>query len=53
MTGLRAANLVVQRLGRGCSAPILDTEPDEPHIAIAKELNSGVRRSLQALGLPA
>ena len=52
MTGLRAANLVVARLGHGRAAPILDVEPDEAHIAAARALNRGVKRSLQALGLP-
>jgi hypothetical protein len=49
VTGLRAANLAVQRLGRGRPAPIIDTEPDELHIAAAKQVNRSLRRSQQAL----
>ena len=39
VTGLTAANLVVEHLGHGRPARLLDTEPDEPHIALGKELN--------------
>ena len=52
VTGLRAANLVIARLGYGRTAPILGTEPDEAHIAGAKAVNRSIKRSLQALGLP-
>lgn len=52
VTGLRAANLVVAGMGYGRTAPILDIEPDEAHIAGAKAVNRGIKRSLQALGLP-
>lgn len=44
VTGLRAANLAVARLGRGRPAPIIDTEPDELHIAAAKQVNRALRR---------
>jgi uncharacterized protein with NAD-binding domain and iron-sulfur cluster len=52
VTGLTAANLVVDSLGVGQQAKILDVEPDEPHIAFGKELNRGVRGVLEAVGLP-
>lgn len=32
VTGLRAANLVVEELGVGRAAEILDVEEDEPHV---------------------
>lgn len=101
MTGLAAANLVVQRLGLGqpaeilpgaprgragggvmharsgpcllrlacragvewctpstrhrapplCAPPPGAVEPDEPHVAAAKELNKGVKSALYGLGL--
>lgn len=51
VTGLQAANLVCQRLGQGRPADILPVEPDEPHIAAAKELNHGIKGALYGLGL--
>jgi uncharacterized protein with NAD-binding domain and iron-sulfur cluster len=52
VTGLAAANLVVQELGQGAPARILQVEPDEPHIALARDLNSRVKTALQeGLGL--
>ncbi|KAK9843730.1 hypothetical protein WJX81_003891 [Elliptochloris bilobata] len=51
VTGLRAANLAIARLGHGSPAAILDIEPDEAHIAAAKALHRGVRRGLHAFGL--
>lgn len=51
MTGLSAANLVIQQLGRGQPAAILPVEPDEPHIAAAKELNRSVKSALYSTGL--
>lgn len=51
MTGLTAANLVVDRLGAGRRAVILDVEPDEPHIAAAKSAAKSARQLLGSLGL--
>ena len=51
VTGLSAANLVIQQLGRGQPAAILPVEPDEPHIAAAKELNRSVKSALYSTGL--
>ena len=52
VTGLTAANLVVEALGVGQQAKILDVEPDEPHVALGKEIDRGVRGFLEAVGLP-
>ncbi|KAI7840340.1 hypothetical protein COHA_006122 [Chlorella ohadii] len=51
VTGLQAANLVCERLGQGRPADILPVEPDEPHIAAAKELNRGIKGFLYGMGL--
>lgn len=51
VTGLIAANLVVEELGQGTAATVLSVEPDEPHIAFAKDINSGIKGALQGLGL--
>ncbi|KAG2497258.1 hypothetical protein HYH03_004842 [Edaphochlamys debaryana] len=51
VTGLSAANLVVQRLGLGSQAEILDVEPDEPHIAAARAAVRGAVEFAGALGL--
>ncbi|MEW5300652.1 MAG: hypothetical protein WDW36_003566 [Sanguina aurantia] len=51
VTGLIAANLVVQRLGLGKPAVVLDVEADEPHIAMAKQLAKGVRGVADELGI--
>jgi hypothetical protein len=44
VTGLEAANLVIERFGRGSKANIIPVEPDEPHIQIARTINKTVRR---------
>ena len=51
VTGVRAANMVVDRLGRGTHAVILPVEPDEPWIAGLKGANRALKSSLEALGL--
>ena len=43
VTGLEAANLAIDRLGMGRKANIIPTEPDEPHIQVARSLNQMVR----------
>ena len=43
VTGLRAANMVIQKLGVGRPCEILDVEEDEEHIKLAKELNRNLR----------
>lgn len=56
VTGLEAANRVVNQLGVGMPAPILAIEPDEPHIEFARTVNRTVRdwadRLLPPLWLP-
>jgi uncharacterized protein with NAD-binding domain and iron-sulfur cluster len=39
VTGLEAANRVIQQLGQGSPAPIIPIEPDEPHIELARHAN--------------
>ncbi len=43
VTGLEAANLVVNYLGKGANANILPVEADEPHIQIGRTINNTVR----------
>lgn len=42
---------VVDRLGRGRRATVLDVEPDELHIALGRQLNKSARGALDALGV--
>merc|ERR1719383_1634156 len=51
VTGLRAANLVVEELGVGRAAEILDVEEDEPHVKVPRELNRAVKAQLETLGV--
>ncbi|TVQ44155.1 MAG: FAD-dependent oxidoreductase [Gloeocapsa sp. DLM2.Bin57] len=41
VTGLEAANLIIERYQQGQPAQIIPVEPDEPHIQIARNLNRG------------
>ncbi|HAG84822.1 MAG TPA: amine oxidase [Cyanobacteria bacterium UBA12227] len=43
VTGLEAANLVIQRFGYGSQATIIPVEPDEPHIQLARLVNKTIR----------
>ena len=43
VTGLEAANLVIERFGKGTKAEIIPVEPDEPHIQVMRSLNSKLR----------
>jgi uncharacterized protein with NAD-binding domain and iron-sulfur cluster len=43
VTGLEAANLVIECFGRGSKCHILPVEPDEPHIQFARTINQTVR----------
>ena len=43
VTGLEAANLVIEQLGVGNKANIIPVEADEPHIQIARMINKTVR----------
>jgi len=43
VTGLEAANLVVEQFGTGAKANIIPIEPDEPHIQFARTMNKTVR----------
>ncbi|MGK7938491.1 MAG: FAD-dependent oxidoreductase [Xenococcaceae cyanobacterium] len=47
VTGLEAANLVVQQLGMGKQANIIPVEADEPHIQIARKFNQNMRDGLE------
>lgn len=51
VTGLLAANHVIDKLGFGGKATILNVEPDEPHVAALKNVNRGVRGVLDQLGV--
>ncbi len=51
VTGLRAANFVVDRLGVGAHASILPVEPDEPYISTLKGVAKGVKSGLESLGI--
>lgn len=53
VTGLVAANLVIERCGLGSQATVLDVEPDEPHVAAAKTADRALRGALEALGVGA
>lgn len=43
VTGLEAANLVVDRFGRGQKAKIVPVEADEPHIQLARTIHKTAR----------
>lgn len=43
VTGLEAANLVIDRFGIGNKANIIPVEPDEPHIDFGRKLNQNIR----------
>ena len=43
VTGLKAANLVVEEFGMGSKANIIPIEPDEPHIQVARNINRTIR----------
>jgi len=46
VTGLEAANLVIDRLQQGSKAEIIPVEADELHIQMARSLNQSVRNTL-------
>ena len=52
VTGLEAANLVVDRFGVGTKANIIPIEADEPHIQVARTINKTVRDLTQFLPNP-
>ncbi|MBD2307887.1 FAD-dependent oxidoreductase [Chroococcidiopsis sp. FACHB-1243] len=43
VTGLEAANLVLERFGKGMKAEIIPVESDEPHIEMMRSLNYNLR----------
>jgi uncharacterized protein with NAD-binding domain and iron-sulfur cluster len=49
VTGLEAANLVIERFGHGSKANIIPIEPDEPHIQLARTINQTVRGIVKAV----
>ena len=52
VTGLEAANLVIQQFGIGQKANIIPIEADEPHIQVARTINKTVRGLTQLLPNP-
>ena len=52
VTGLEAANLVIDRFGIGKRANIIPIEADEPHMQIARTVNKAVRNLTQFLPTP-
>ena len=52
VTGLEAANLVVNRFGIGTKANIIPIEADEPHIQVARTVNKTVRDLTQFIPNP-
>ncbi len=47
VTGLEAANRVIEQFGQGQPASIIPIVPDEPHIQAARVLNKGIRSITQ------
>jgi uncharacterized protein with NAD-binding domain and iron-sulfur cluster len=56
VTGIEAANAVMQMFGEGTPSSVLPIVPDEPHIQLGREVNRQVREVLRAVlpsgGLP-
>lgn len=52
VTGLEAANLVIDRFGMGTKANIIPVEADEPHIQVARTINQTVKNLTQFLPHP-
>lgn len=54
VTGLIAANHAMDATAGdgGRRAPVLQTEPDEPQVAVGKRANKAIRGALSSLGLP-
>lgn len=50
VTGLYAANLVCGRLGQGSQAAVRPVEPDEPHIALGRQVNRAVKEAISSTG---
>jgi uncharacterized protein with NAD-binding domain and iron-sulfur cluster len=51
VTGLEAANLVIQQFRQGNMAQILPIEADEPHIQVARSVNENLKNLLKFIGL--
>ena len=49
VTGLEAANLVVEQFNLGAKASIIPIEADEPHIQVARNINRTIREWTQLL----
>ncbi|MEL6911399.1 MAG: FAD-dependent oxidoreductase [Cyanobacteria bacterium J06598_4] len=49
VTGLEAANLVIEEFNNGTKAKIMPIEADEPHIQVARAINQTVRAVTQFL----
>jgi uncharacterized protein with NAD-binding domain and iron-sulfur cluster len=52
VTGLEAANRIIDQLGWGQPANILPVVPDEPHIQAARKINQTLRQGLPDFWLP-
>lgn len=52
VTGLTAANLVIQGLSYGVPAEIIPVQEDEPHVIAARGANQAVQELIEALPLP-
>jgi hypothetical protein len=51
VTGLAAANMVVDTLGVGQNADILPVEADEPHIVAGRLINRMFKSAVKGLGI--
>eukprot|EP01026_Neomeris_dumetosa_P032811 TRINITY_DN2607_c0_g1_i1.p1 TRINITY_DN2607_c0_g1~~TRINITY_DN2607_c0_g1_i1.p1 ORF type:complete len:373 (-),score=56.80 TRINITY_DN2607_c0_g1_i1:222-1292(-) len=51
VTGLYAANLIIDKFGMGSRKQILDVEADEPHVVFGKQVIQDVRQNLERVGL--
>lgn len=49
VTGLEAANQVIQQFGRGQLASVLPVIPDEPHIQAARQMNQAFRQGVEGI----
>eukprot|EP00276_Gloeochaete_wittrockiana_P020132 CAMPEP_0184336256 /NCGR_PEP_ID=MMETSP1089-20130417/4618_1 /TAXON_ID=38269 ORGANISM="Gloeochaete wittrockiana, Strain SAG46.84" /NCGR_SAMPLE_ID=MMETSP1089 /ASSEMBLY_ACC=CAM_ASM_000445 /LENGTH=580 /DNA_ID=CAMNT_0026661229 /DNA_START=24 /DNA_END=1766 /DNA_ORIENTATION=+ len=52
VTGLKASNLVINKLGQGDPARILPVEPDEPHIELGRNALKSLRNLSSSINLP-
>ncbi len=48
VTGLEAANLVIEQFHQGQKANIIPVEPDEPHIELARQINHAAKNMISS-----